>query len=142
MGKTALVVEDTPANKDFFDRLLQQAGFEVVSVSSGKAALEAVASRVELSLAVIDMEMPDMSGLHLTKQLRHKFPDLFAVVATMHDQRSLMESAFDKGCNLFLVKPHGFMELFQLLTQNELCVLRERPSHVLDQYGLRQFAAT
>ena len=139
MSKTALIVEDTVANRDFFERLLTQAGFDVKSASTGKAALEMISALDNIELAVVDMEMPDCSGLHLITQLHRTFPDTFTIIATMHDERRLMESAFEKGCNLFLVKPHGFMELFQLLTQNELKTLSTRPVHVLDQFGLRPF---
>ena len=139
MSKTALIVEDTFANRDFFERLLKQAGFDVSGASTGKEALDIITTIDYLDVAIVDMEMPDMSGLHLITQLHRNFPDTFTIIATMHDDRSLMESAFTKGCNLFLVKPHGFMELFQLLTQNDLEELLTRPAHVLDQFGLRPF---
>jgi len=139
MSKTALIVEDTVANRDFFERLLMQAGFDVQGACTGKEALEAISTFTHLDVAIVDMEMPDISGLHLITQLHRTFPDTFTIIATMHDDRSLMESAFDKGCNLFLVKPHGFMDLFKLLTQNDIEELLTRPAHVLDQFGLRPF---
>jgi len=142
MTKTALVVEDTPANRDFFERLLKQAGFEVVSAANGKDALAAISKLSDLTLAVVDMEMPDMSGLSLTDKLKKALPNTFIIIATMHDEPSLIKSAIDKGCNLFLVKPHGFMDLFKLLTQNDISQLVSRKPHVLDQYGLRPFQLT
>jgi len=141
MSKTALIVDDTDANRDFFVRLLTQAGFDVQSACTGKEALAVISTMDRLDMAVVDMEMPDFSGLHLITQLHKTFPTTYTIIATMHDERHLMESAFDKGCNLFLVKPHGFMELFQLVTQNDLDILSTRPAHVLDQYGLRSFHA-
>lgn len=142
MSMIALVAEDTAANRIFYERFLKQAGFEVLSVSTGKDALDIINQSHHIALAVIDMEMPDMSGLQLTSYLQTKFPETYIIVATMHDERSLMQSAFDKGCNLFVVKPHGIMELFQLLTQNQLPALLKRPAQVIDQYGLRQFHST
>lgn len=139
MSKTALIVEDTDANRDFFERLLTQAGFDVTSACTGKEALATISTIDRLDMAVVDMEMPDCSGLHLITQLHKSHPNTFTIIATMHDERHLMESAFNKGCNLFLVKPHGFMDLFQLVTQNDLETLSARPAHVLDQYGLRPF---
>lgn len=139
MPKKALVVEDTPANRDFFVRLLTQAGFDVISASNGKDALTALSKIDTLALALIDMEMPDMSGLHLTTQLRRKLSETFIIIATMHDEPSLIKSSMDKGCNLFLVKPHGFMDMFKLLTQNEISTLVSRTPHVLDQHGLRPY---
>lgn len=139
MSKTALIVEDTFANRDFFERLLKQAGFDVKGACTGKEALDIISTLDHLDVAIVDMEMPDISGLQLITQLHRTFPNTFTIIATMHDDRSLMESAFTKGCNLFLVKPHGFMELFQLLTQHEVEELLSRPAYVLDQFGLRPF---
>ena len=91
------------------------------------------------TLALIDMEIPDINGLQLTHILRHLVPDICIVVATMHDERSLMQSAFDKGCDVFLVKPHGFMEIFKRLVHEGTDSLRASRPLVIDQYGPRTF---
>jgi CheY-like chemotaxis protein len=137
--KQALIVEDTAANRIFFERLLIQAGFEVVGAETGQAALEQAKAMEHLSLAVLDMEIPDISGLELTVRLRKKYPDACIIIATMHDERSLMQSAFDKGCDVFLVKPHGFMELFKRLTGEGSEGLHAHRPMIIDQFGPRSF---
>lgn len=139
--KKALIIEDTDANRLFFERLLTQAGFKVQGVASGKAALETAAGLTDLALAIIDMEMPDISGLDLTTRLRKLFPETCLVVATMHDETSLMESAFSRGCDVFLVKPHGFMELYKRLTSMGAVGLHLARPLVIDQFGPREFHA-
>jgi CheY-like chemotaxis protein len=140
--KTALIVEDTAANLTFFEQLLLHAGFTIITAMTGKDALAQIKANDDLTLALIDMEMPDMSGLEVTLRLREKFTDTCVVVATMHDERTLMASAFDKGCDVFLVKPHGFMDLFKrLTTQGAAQVHQERPL-IIDQYGARQFTTS
>lgn len=139
--KKALIVEDTAANRIFFERLLQQAGFDVTGVETGQDALQKINESDSWSLALIDMEIPDISGLELTSRIRKRFPNTCIVVATMHDERSLMQSAFDKGCDVFLVKPHGFMELFKRLTTEGPAGLQESRPFVIDQYGPRKFKA-
>jgi two-component system, NarL family, response regulator FusR len=138
--KIALVVDDILPNKDFLERLLIQAQFDVRGAASGKEARQHLAKIDRLALAVVDIELPDESGLHLTRKLRQQYPDAYIVVATMHDQRSLMQSVFDSGGNCFLVKPHGFMELFKRVTTIELATLREGACTVIDQYGPRDFS--
>ena len=137
--RIALVVDDTPANRDFLERLLKQARFDVRGAGSGSDALTQVKAVDQLALAVIDIQLPDMSGLQLTERLRQRYPDAYLVVATMHDERSLMQSVFEKGGNCFLVKPHGFMDLFQRLTTASLDDLREGDPLMIDQYGPRPF---
>jgi CheY-like chemotaxis protein len=137
--KVALVVDDTPANLDFVERLLTHAQLSVRSAGSGALALERVVDVEHLALAVVDMQLPDMDGLQLITELRSRFPNACLVIATMHDDVSLMEKAFTKGCDIFLVKPHGFIELFKRLTTMSIEDIRKNTHLVIDQYGPHPF---
>jgi CheY-like chemotaxis protein len=138
--RLALVVDDVGANREFVVRLLNGAKFRVISASTGKAALELIVLQEDdLPMAIVDMKLPDMSGLDLVIELRRKFPRSYLVVASMYDERSTMDKAFAAGCNVYLVKPHGFMELYKRLIQSELTALCADPPLVIDQYGPRLF---
>ncbi len=138
--KNAFIVDDTDANRVFFERLLAQAGFAIQSFANGADTISALAKAEKLSLAVIDMEIPDTSGLELTRRVRLQFPEACIIVATMHDEPPIIASAFNKGCDIFIVKPHGFMELFKRLT-TQGSAIREAAPLVIDQYGPRQYIA-
>jgi two-component system OmpR family response regulator len=133
-----LVIEDNPANRDFLVRLLATAGFEVLSGATAASALEHAKTVSTLDLAVVDMELPDMNGIQLTGALHGLHAESYIIVATMHDERSLADSVFAKGGNVFLVKPHGFMDLYKRLTTNDLNKLCHGPCMVIDQYGPRE----
>jgi CheY-like chemotaxis protein len=137
--KNALVIDDTSANREFLERLLTAAKFHVTPAATAKEALDAAGQMDDLKLAIIDMQLPDMNGIMLTSLLRKQFPNALLAVATMHDEASLMESVFERGANIFLVKPHGFMELYKKLTTIDLAVLRTSEPQVIDQYGPRVF---
>jgi CheY-like chemotaxis protein len=137
--RLALVVDDVGANREFVTRLLNGAKYKVLSGSTGTTALQLIALEDDLPLAIIDMKLPDMSGLELVIQLRKKFPGAYLVVASMYDERSTIDKAFAAGCNVYLVKPHGFMELYKRLSQKELETLCCEPPLVIDQYGPRVF---
>jgi CheY-like chemotaxis protein len=140
--RVALVVDDEPANLNFLERLIEQAKFNVRPATSGKAALESVEGLEELALVLVDMKLPDMNGLQLTSELRKRFPSAYIIVATMFDERELMEKAFGRGCNVFLVKPHGFMDLFRRLLSTTMEDLCSEGHTVIDQYGPRQFTSS
>ncbi|MBI1282631.1 MAG: response regulator [Anaerolineaceae bacterium] len=135
--RLALVVDDVGANREFVVRLLNGVKYKVLSGSTGTAALQLIALEDDLPLAIIDMKLPDMSGLELVVHLRKKFPNAYLVVASMYDERSTIDKAFAAGCNVYLVKPHGFMELYKRLSQSELAALFTQPPTVIDQYGPR-----
>ncbi len=137
--RLALVVDDVGANREFVVRLLSGAKFKVISASTGKAAHELIVLQVDLPMAIVDMKLPDMSGLDLIIELRKKFPGAYLVVASMYDERTTIDKAFAAGCNVYLVKPHGFMELYKRLSQSELSALCADQPLVIDQYGPRLF---
>ena len=114
---------------------------QVVSLSRGRG-FPLAATAEPGSRALFQLTMPDMRGLEVTIALRERFPKALIVIATMYDAYSLMEEAFTKGCNVFLVKPHGFMELFKRLTTMEMDELRATQRLVIDQYGPREFKPT
>ncbi|WP_119068478.1 response regulator transcription factor [Aggregatilinea lenta] len=136
---SALVIDDEPANCDFCVRLLQQAKLNVKGASTGQEALDLAVTTENLALIVIDHRLPDMSGVSLLAKLRALFPDAMLCMATMHDERSLMEQAFALGCDVFLVKPHGFMELFKRLKATPPGGPDTHDQLIIDQYGLRPY---
>lgn len=139
MSKNALIVEDTPANREFLDRLFRLAGFETLPAWSGQKALNLLEEQSDLALAVIDLQLPDMNGFDLMLRIKEKFPNAYLVIATMHDERSIMERVFGNGGHCYLVKPHGFMELYKKITETSLSELRKGDRIIVDQYGLRRF---
>ncbi|MEO8611356.1 MAG: response regulator [Chloroflexota bacterium] len=140
--RKALAVDDASANRDFLERLLGGAKFKVLGAGTGAAALQVIEGLEKLELAVVDWKLPDTTGLDLACTIRQRFPDTYIVIATMYDERSMMEEAFANGCNVFLVKPHGFMELFQRLLTTDIEELCAAPSTIIDQYGPRLFKAS
>jgi CheY-like chemotaxis protein len=137
----ALVIDDEPSNRDFLERLLQTASFKVLGASSGAEALKAARSVPELALALVDQQLPDSTGLEIIARLRAENPETLLIMATMHDDRTLIDEAFVKGADVFLVKPHGFMELYRRLkgVDSNIGLLRRL---VIDQYGPRPYKGT
>ncbi len=138
--RLALIVDDTPANRDFLMRLIKQANFTVRGAATGQDALDYMyKDKLAFELFIIDMELPDMNGLQLTLRVREKYPQAMIVVATMHDDHSWIQKSFEMGCDLFLVKPHGFMELYKRLAGTDLSALRAEGQQLIDQYGVRPY---
>ncbi|MCC7448895.1 MAG: response regulator [Anaerolineae bacterium] len=134
----AIVVDDEPANRDFLERLLQTASFTVVGASSAAEAFQVAEKFSPLALALVDQELPDATGLDVILKLRATNPDALLVMATMHDDRPLIDRAFACGVDVFLVKPHGFMELYRRLKEAETNTASLRRL-IIDQYGPRPY---
>src|SRR5258708_36801874 len=134
----ALVIDDEPANRDFLERLLQTASFKVSGAATGADGLKTARTLPALALALVDQELPDAPGLEIIAKLREENPDSLLVMATMHDDRTLIDQAFAAGVDVFLVKPHGFMELYRRLQEVDANTDLLR-NVIIDQYGPRPY---
>lgn len=136
----ALVVDDEPANRDFLVRLLEQAELKVRGASTGAEAL-AIADELgeKLRLVMLDYQLPDQKGVELLRSLNAKLPKAKIMMATMHDERSIIREAFEGGCAAFLVKPHGFMQLLQMLQKmsDDPAGMDGLDGLIFDMYGSR-----
>jgi DNA-binding NarL/FixJ family response regulator len=90
-------------------------GFEVVGESGdGKAALEAIrAARVDI--AVLDVDLPGMTGLELCAALQKSQPAIPTVMLTLHDEEGTFNAAMDAGAQCFLVKENAVQEVIAAL---------------------------
>jgi len=74
-----LLIDDDEAVREATDMLLEAKGFDVVTVASGQAAVEAVRKN-SFDVAIVDLFMPGMDGLETTRAMRQQDPRL-AVIA-------------------------------------------------------------
>lgn len=100
-----LLVDDDTITLDLLSHIFHHAGYATSKAASGAAALEAVAQQ-EYDLALLDVNMPDMSGLELAKRLQAKLPFMFL---TSNNDIGMVRQAADYGAVGYLVKPfeHG-----------------------------------
>ncbi len=111
MGTTVLVVDDHRLVREGLRRTLVDAGLEVVGeAENGERAL-ALAVDLRPDVALMDISMPTMDGLTVTRRLRSRAPGTRVVVLTMHDDEGLLEQAFAAGAVGYLLKDAGGAEV-------------------------------
>jgi len=139
LPQVALVVDDEAHNCDFAMKLLERAGLQVYSAADATQAIDVIQKHAEITLAVIDHNLPGISGVTLIRTLRNSHPDMLLVMATMHDDSETIDRAFDAGANMFIVKPNGFIELYRGLLRPDLDILNSNSPLVIDAYGPRKY---
>jgi DNA-binding NtrC family response regulator len=78
---TVLLVDDEPGILDVLARFARRAGFEVVTCSGGRQAIEYLSVHT-VHVALIDLRMPDVGGLDVLRALREEDPHCQAVLMT------------------------------------------------------------
>jgi DNA-binding NtrC family response regulator len=109
-----LLVDDEPAVRDVLVLELEDLGFEVVAVDSGKRALAEV-QRAPFDVVVTDYRMPGWDGLQTLLALKAHAPALPVVVATGCPTHALEVAVLGAGAFACLRKPFRFDELVSVL---------------------------
>jgi len=115
IGKT-LLLEDLPESRDWLAAILQRAfpgatGRHAGSLAEARARLE----DFEPDLALIDLKLPDGSGVQLIRALTGAYPDCLCVVSTIYDDDQHLFPALNAGAQGYLLKDQPADEQVELL---------------------------
>jgi two-component system KDP operon response regulator KdpE len=104
-----LVIEDEPPIQKFLCVSLEAQGYEVVQSLSGKRGLVEAAARMP-DLVILDLGLPDIDGIELTRQLRQWSRTPIIVVSARGKEQDKI-TALDAGADDYLTKPFAVGEL-------------------------------
>jgi CheY-like chemotaxis protein len=103
---TILVVDDDERMLKSMARLLSAMGYEVLTASGGRAAVDVVRRhRESISLVILDMTMPEMSGAATFDAIREISPALKVLLSSGYAIDGQAQALLDRGCNGFIQKP-------------------------------------
>ncbi len=115
-----LVVDDEASIRDFIELGLSREGFNVRTAQDGRAALTAV-DQFQPDLVIVDVMMPRMDGLSLTRELAGD-PRRGLIILSARDETKDRIVGLELGADDYLVKPFEFAELLARIRS----VLRRR----------------
>jgi DNA-binding response OmpR family regulator len=110
--KTIIVVEDEPDTAEMFAEMMRLNGYQVIKSYGGEPAVSLIA-REKPDAVVLDIMMPDLSGLEVLRILRND-PDLASIPVVVVSAKSLtsdIKHGMDAGASVYLAKPVAFMDL-------------------------------
>ncbi len=112
-GAHVLVVDDEIVNLQSAAAILKTEGYSVTAVDSGQAALEEVRGQNDISLVVLDVMMPEMSGYEVCRRIRENLShyDLPVLMLTAKTNTEDIVRGFEAGANDYLPKPVEAEEL-------------------------------
>jgi response regulator NasT len=100
-----LLVDDDPLLLEYLSAVLGHAGHDTLTANSAAEALQRVAEReVDIALALLDVNMPGMSGLDLARRLKEHTSVAFMFLSSVDDAETARQAA-SHGAVGFVVKP-------------------------------------
>jgi DNA-binding NarL/FixJ family response regulator len=118
-----LLADDHDVVRTGIRAILEASGMQICAeANNGKDAVKLVA-KTQPDIAVLDLELGELDGVTVTRQIKKHSPDTEVLIFTMHDNEYLIREALSAGARAFVSKSEGARSLIQAIE----CVRKHKP---------------
>ena len=116
MSARILIVEDNPQNMRLLEMVLRAKNYTLLKATDGEEALD-MAIREQPDLIIMDIQLPKVSGLEVTRKLRETpaFSHTPIIAITAYAMKGDKERVIESGCDAYLSKPINTRELPEMI---------------------------
>ena len=118
MKERILIVEDNPQNMRLLEMVLRARNYALLKATDGEEALD-VAMRERPDLIIMDIQLPKLNGLEVTRKLRET-PELRhtpIIGVTAYAMKGDKERVIESGCDAYLSKPINTRDLPEVIAR-------------------------
>ena len=118
MNEKVLIVEDNPHNMRLLEMVLRAKNYTLIKAVDGEEGLE-MAKRERPDLIIMDIWLPKMNGLEVTRKLRKTpaFSHTPIIGVTAYAMKGDKEKIIESGCDVYLSKPVNTRELPEVIAE-------------------------
>ncbi len=99
-----LVVDDEVTVRLVLQRIVEEAGYDVVTAANGQEALDKM-SQLNAGVVLLDIKMPGMSGMEVLQQITTNWPEACVLMVTAVDDTQTAIEAMKLGAYDYITKP-------------------------------------
>jgi CheY-like chemotaxis protein len=110
--KTVLIIEDEEDAAELFAEMMRVSGFRVLKTSNSGPSI-AIMSAEHPDVIILDIMMPEISGLDILRQMRRDpaLANIPVVVVSAKSMPADIKNGMEAGASTYLTKPVGFLDL-------------------------------
>ncbi len=124
----ALIVEDDPLFRQILKEILASR-FPSISIKEATRGVEAL-QKLDLNrldLVFMDIKLPGMNGLELTKRIKESYPGIPVIILTNHDTPEYRKAALECGADYFISKASSIEREIEMAVQSILARGQNQP---------------
>jgi CheY-like chemotaxis protein len=114
-----IIADDFYTNRLLVSEIIKFLGHELIEAENGKQVVEAIEKNSDIDLILMDIEMPEMSGLEAMKYIREKlyYPKcaIPIIALTAHNAGMLSDDFIIDGFDQLLYKPYSIDKIAEIL---------------------------
>lgn len=108
-----LIADDDAGTRLLLQKKLEQAGYAVTSAKNGREAINRLSDNI--SVAVVDLKMPDIDGMACLRHIRENHPDIAPIMLTASENIANAVEAMKQGALDYVTKPFNAKQLIALV---------------------------
>ena len=117
-SKKILIVDDDEVIVDVLTQLFARLGHESAAADNAYSGLN-LFLKGQFDIVFTDYDMPGMDGITFAHHIKEISPDSLIILMTGHDRASILKQIEDSRIDLTLFKPFGFLEVMQILEDQQ-----------------------
>jgi PAS domain S-box-containing protein len=114
-GMRILIVEDDPVNQRLLEEFFEGMEKDVQFAGNGQEGIEMFKMDPDIDLVLMDMKLPDMHGLEVTRQIKKINPQIKVIAQTAYAMSNDREKFTKEGCDGYIEKPYDMPGLFDII---------------------------
>lgn len=114
-GEYVLIAEDDDVSYLYLTEILKGYNLNIIRTTDGEQTLEKIRNYSNISLVLMDIRMPKINGLEVTKKMRNLGITLPVIVQTAYAFETDRQKSLEAGCNDYISKPLNKNDLVQMI---------------------------
>jgi two-component system response regulator NreC len=95
--------------------LAEEAAFDLVGEAAGGVEAIELVEKTDPDVLILDLSMPDLDGISVTRKIKPQFPSLKVLILTLHEDEALLKEAIKAGAAGYILKQAAEAELISAL---------------------------
>ncbi|MGM0530814.1 MAG: response regulator, partial [Bacteroidota bacterium] len=117
-GHKVLIVEDDPVSLEFMQEIFSETRVQIFSAQNGKEALHFFRQNPDINLILMDIRLPDMSGLEVVKNIRLENNHTPIIAQTAYTMDNDAKKCLEAGCTDYLTKPIDIQAMLNVMNKH------------------------